>query len=606
MQRLAALKSLRLDRAVRLVWKASPGWTLASLGLTLVQGLLPLAALLAMQRVVDAVTAGITAVEKSTAYQPVLGWIGAAAGIALLTALARSLSEMAGEAQGQLVTDTVADILHEKSAAVDLGYYEDPAYYDTLHRAQQEAPYRPTHILNGLVSLAQNSLSLVGVAALLFSFRWQVGLVLFLVAVPGALVRLWHSRRLYHYEERQAVRERQAWYYHWMLVDSDHAREVRLFDLGGLFRARFQELRRQLRQGRLDLARRRSLADFVVHAAASLAVFGSLAFAAVQAVNGSITLGALVMYYLGFQSGLGFLQSIMSSLAGLYEDNLFLAHFFQFLDLRPAVTAPAQPVRLPAALREGICFDRVTFTYPNGSEPAVREVSLSLAPGEVIALVGENGAGKTTLIKLLARLYDPQQGAIRAEGLDLRQLDPQLWRRRLGVILQDYVHYYLSAAENIWFGDSAQPPDSARLRAAAEAAGAAGLVAELPQGYDTVLGTWFEGGRELSSGEWQKIATARAFYRGAEILVLDEPTSALDPLAEAELFRRFHRLLAGRSAILISHRFSTVQMADRIYVLDGGRIIEEGTHAALLALGGHYARMYHAQAQYYQPGPEAA
>lgn len=599
----SALKSLHLDRAVRLVWSSARGWTLINIALIVVQGVLPLAALFALRGAVNAVTAGVAAADKAAALRPAFGWVAFAGGVALLTALARSAADYAAQAQTQIITDRVADILHEKSIAVDLAYYENPSYYNTLHRAQEEAPYRPNSIFTGLIGLAQNSLSLLGVVALLFSHNWLVGLVLFAVALPGTAARFWFSRRLYEYEENQSEAERRAWYYHWMMVDPNHAREVRLFDLGGLFRTRFRNLRADLRAGRLALARRRSISDFAAQTLAALAVFGTFAFIVFETIDGEVSLGSLMMYFLGFQSGMSFLQNVLYSIAQLYEDNLFLTNFYQFLDLQPGVTAPPKPAPVPAPLREGVVFRGVRFHYPAGTEPVLQGIDLSLAPGQVIALVGENGAGKTTLVKLLARLYDPTGGRITVDGVDLRALDPVAWRRRISVVLQDYAHYHLTAWENIWLGDAQTEPDTARIRRAAQLSGADALISQLSAGYDTHLGSWFSEARELSTGEWQMMAIARAFYRSADILVLDEPSSALDALAEADLFRRFRALLHGRSAILISHRFSTVQMADYIYVLDSGGVIEQGTHSKLLALGGHYARMYTAQAQPYQSSP---
>jgi ATP-binding cassette subfamily B protein len=344
------------------------------------------------------------------------------------------------------------------------------------------------------------------------------------------------------------------------------------------------------------------MVDFLAQTLASVALFTAFGFTAWQALRGVLTLGDLVMVYLGFQSGLGFLQAILRGLAGLYEDNLFLTNFYRFLDLKPKIQPLANPRSIPAHITRGLVFEGVRFTYPGTTRPALESVDLTLAPGEVIALVGENGSGKTTLIKLLCLLYQPNAGRITLDGLDLRQVDPVRWRREISVTFQDYVHYALTAWENIWLGDIEQLPDRERIEAAARRAGIDAAIQRLPKGYDTSLGSLFEAGKELSTGEWQKVALARAFMREARIIVLDEPTSSLDPLAEAALFQRFRSLIDGRSAVLISHRFSTVQMADCIYVLDGGRIVEHGSHQVLLQREGLYARMYLAQVGLYQGG----
>jgi len=602
-----ALKFLTLKetllRALRLVWTMAPGWTAINLVLVIILGILPIAALVLTKLIVDSVTAGLATPDPAAAFPQVMVYIFIAAVIALILVIARSLSELTSEAQSMIVTDGVSDILHAQSIAVDLEYYEDTSYYDTLHRAQQEAPYRPTRIINGLVQMGQNVISLLGVAVLILTFSLFIALILFAAAIPAALVRYYYARARYRFEQGKTETDRQAWYYHWVLTDSGHAKEVRLFNLGSLFRTRFRDLRSDLREGRLSLARYRTVADVLSNSVAIIALFASFAFIAYSGLTGAITIGSLVMYFMAFQLGLGFIQTILGALARLYEDNLFLTNFYQFLDLKPAILSPDTPVPVPEPLTQSVAFENVHFSYPGGKKDVIAGVSLTLHPGEVIALVGENGSGKTTLVKLLCRLYDPDEGKITVNGIELRDLDPVAWRKKISVIFQDYVHYYLSAAENIWVGDIEQEQDPDHITAAADRSGADPVIRGLPDGYQTKLGHWFSDGQELSEGEWQKIALARAFFRNSGIVILDEPTSSLDPLAEAELFRNFRNLLEGRSAVIISHRFSTVQMADRIYLLDKGRIIEQGSHGELLRLNGRYSHLFRTQAEHYQENP---
>lgn len=593
--RNALRRVIRVDRAIRLVWTNTPGWTLVQLALVIIQGLLPLAGLYLTKQIVDAVSAGIASADLDTALSQVLLYVGMAAGVALLKAICGSLSDLTREVQSMRVTDAVSDLLHAQSVAVDLGYYEDPQYYDTLHRAQQEAPWRSMQIVWGLTQVVQHSISLGGILVLLISFHWVLGLILAAAVLPGTLVRFLHAQKRFELQRRQTEPDRQAWYFHWLLIDKMIAKELRLFRLGDFFRQRYNNLQHALRKGQLDLTNRRVLAEFAVQTISTLTVYGIVGLAAYQALQGQITVGDLMMIYLGFQNGLSALQTILFGLAELYENNLFLSNFYEFLALKPAIQAPADPRPIPAQPREGIRFENVSFTYPGQSQPALCDVNLALRPGEVIALVGENGSGKTTLVKLLCQLYRPTQGKITLDGISQDCFDPSDWMRQFSVIFQDYAQYFLTAGENIWVGDTQQAAEGSRIAAAAQKTGADAVIERLPQRYDTPLGNYFYQGHELSIGEWQKVALARLFWREAQIFILDEPASSLDPLAEAKLFADFRRLLNGRSAILISHRFPTVQAADRIYVLQEGRVIEQGIHTELLRLNGQYAQLYRAQ-----------
>jgi len=586
------LQALRVDRAMRLVWQASPGWTLANLVLQVIQGILPLAALYLMKLIVDAVTYSLNAPDKAQAFKQIVLLILIAGGVALLNALCQLMANLINEAMSLTVTDHVFDILHAKSVEVDLEYYENPQYFDTLHRAQQEGPYRPTSIVNNLVRLVQNSVTLFAMTGLLLSLHWGVALILFAAVVPGVLVRIKYANRMYQWHQARTQTERQALYINWILTGDIHAKEIRLFGLGSLLIERFSKLQAKLRHEKLAIGKKRSMADFLAQAGAASAVFASFAFIAYRTVNGTISLGDMVMYFQAFQRGLSSMRDLLGGMASLYEDNLFLANLFEFLTLKPRVTEPADPRPVPSPLQQGIALEHVSFRYPGSTRKALEDISLVIAPGEIVALVGRNGCGKTTLAKLLCRLHDPMSGSITLDGIDLKQFATAGLRREISVLFQDFVRYHTSVRENIWFGNIDLPPALENIAAAGRQAGIDELVSGLPHGYDTILGKWFEAGEELSSGEWQKIALARSFFRKSQIILLDEPASSLDPRAEYEIFEKFKELVQDKTAVFISHRLSTVKMADRIFVMDKGKIVESGTYGELMQKKGSFAHLF--------------
>ncbi len=593
-------QALRLGLALKLVWQSSPVWTITRLAVLIAQSTLPLLSLYLMKVIIDAVTTGIAAPDKGTTFKQIALLIGLTGIVALANNLCSSIAELVNTAQTQLVTDYMYGIVHAKATEVDLEFYENSQYQDTLQRAQQEAFFRPSRILNSLLQVGQNGISLIGIAGLLFWFDWTLVAVLFIATIPGVFVRLKYAGEMYRWQRQRTSTERKSQYLHWMLTHSLYAKEVRLFNLGILFSRRFRQLRQQLYRESLQIATKRSLQSLVTQVSATLAVYGSYAFIAYQTLQGTFTVGTLVMYYQAFQRGQDALRGVLNSLAGLYEDNLFLFNLQEFLDLKPKVIEPSHPKPIPQLKQKGIQFHHISFQYPSSNRKGLEDISLTIQPGEVVALVGENGAGKTTLIKLLCRLYDPTAGTITFEGVDLKDLATDDLRRQISIVFQDYAKYHLTANENIWLGNIDLPPNDERIEKAARKAGADDVIKSLPKGYETLLGNWFEDGEELSIGQWQKIALARAFLRDAQIIVLDEPTSALDPKAEAEVFQKFRQLLASQSAILISHRLSTIKMADRIYLLEHGTITESGTHQELMQLGGIYAHLFETQAQHYR------
>jgi|APFre7841882654_1041346.scaffolds.fasta_scaffold08767_4 ATP-binding cassette, subfamily B, bacterial len=590
---------LRLREAVALVWHSAPIWTIASLVLTVLQGLLPLVSLYLMKLIIDTI-ASDQSLGKEGSFNRLVLLVSLAGAVALFSILIRNASSLVTEVQSFLVSDYVQDILHSKSVDVDLEYYESPSYYDTLHRAQQEAPTRPIHIIGGLTQLLQSGISMVSMFILLISLSWAVAAALIIASIPVAVVRLIYSNKFYRWRMACTINERKAWYLHWLLTDQSCAKEVRIFNLGQIFRDKYRSIRRQLLDERINLNLGRSVADTIAQAIGLVALFASLFFIATLGLVGSITVGDIVMYFGAVQQAQGSFSSVLSALAGLYEDSLFLTYLYDFLEIQPKVKEPILPSEMPKPMRTGISFQGVSFCYPDAHLYALKDVNLSIKPGQTIALVGENGSGKTTLVKLLCRLYDPQKGSIMIDGIDLKNLRVPDLRREISVIFQDYFKYNMTAAENIWLGSAETPLDQAQVMAAAKASGAAEFIGRLEDGYQTVLGKWFDDGTDLSIGEWQKVALARAFMRDSQIIILDEPTSSLDPKAEAKVFSKLKELLIGKTTIIISHRLSTVKLADLIIFMKDGCVTEMGTHAELMALGGDFADLFEIQASKYR------
>jgi len=593
--------TVRLDRAIRFVWQAGTGWCIGSSILVVLQGTLPLVAIYLMKLIVDSVTASIGAQDSATALRKVLFYIAMAGGVAIFQIFVQSLANLIQEGLSLTVSDRMYDVLHAKSMDVDLDYYENPKYFDTLHQAQQEGPFRPTGIVNTLMLLSQNSISLLAMAALLMSFHWGITVILFTAAAPGILIRIKYSHKMFQWHKTRTPENRKAMYFNWIMTGNIHAKEVRLFGIGDEISAQFSNIRQILRQEKLSITRQRAMADFFTQALGTLAIFGALGAIAYRAVLGLITLGDMVMFFQAFQRGLIFLRNLLKNLADLYENNLFLSHLYEFLDVTSEVKDPAEPQPIPEQFQNGIEFKHVSFHYPNTNQLVLKDITFDIKPGEVVALVGENGSGKTTLVKLLCRLYNPTQGKISLEKISLDKFETHALRNELSVIFQDFVQYHLTANDNIRFGNlDLASSDPEAVRNAARNAGADQIIASLPKGYQTILGKLFKDGVELSLGQWQIIAIARAFMRDARLIILDEPTSSLDPIIEYEIFSRFKDMLKNKSAILISHRFSTVQMADRIVALKNGRIMEQGTHQDLIRKNGYYAHLFEKQAGRYQ------
>jgi ATP-binding cassette, subfamily B, bacterial len=589
----------RFVPALRLVWQSSPGWAVIRVGLIFLQGLLPLASIYLVKLLVDAVTEGIPTEDPMLFLRQLTPLLVGLSVTVLVLLLCTACSELVNTAQTQKVSDYMRSILHAKSIEIDLAYYEDPRYHDTLQRAQQEATYRPNQLLMRLAQVGQNGILLVAMIGLLLTLHWGIMGVLLVAAIPSILVRLRFTRELYQWQRTWTSSDRQSMYLSLLLTGEQFAKEIRLFGLGELFSQRFDRLRVAIYQSKLKLLTRRSLSFLAASLLSGLLVGAIYGFILYQTLQGTLKFGDLVLYHQALQKGQSSLTTLMSGFSGLYEDSLFLANLYEFLDLKPSILPSAHPKLMPRPMRQGIVFDHVDFQYSGTTRQALKDISLTVRPGETIALVGENGSGKTTLIKLLCRLYDPTGGQITIDGIDLKELDVPNLRQQVSVIFQDYAKYALSAHDNIWFGNVQLASADEAVVSAAKRSGAHEVITRLPQSYGTMLGKLFDGGEELSIGQWQKVALARAFFSDSQIIVLDEPTSAMDPKAEYEVFNRFRELIKDQSAILITHRLSTVKMADRIYVMDQGRIVERGSHNELMKQQGLYATLFETQARNY-------
>jgi ATP-binding cassette subfamily B protein len=588
--RKAATQFAQLPRALKLVWDAAPGWSAAWAALLLAQGLLPVATVYLVRDLVNGLVTVFKVRAGLDALRPALVPAALIALVLLLTEILKSITKWLREVQAGIVQDHITALVHRQSVAADLAFYDSPEFFDHLHRAREEAQYRPTLLIESLGSLLQNAVTLIAMAVVILRFGvWAIA-VLLVGTIPALYVVLTSAVRQHQWVVRATPEERKARYYDWLLTARDAAAELRLFALGDYFESAYRGLRHKLRREQFGIVRQQSFAEFwaaIFALASSAAAIGWMGWKAIQ---GLVSPGDLAMFYQAFQQGLGLMNALLSNVGQIYASTLFLGGLFEFLSLQPKVADPASPVSLPESKALEITFRNVSFRYPGTQHDALKDFNLTVPAGSIAAIVGPNGAGKSTLLKLLCRFYDPDAGAVEINGIDLRRISLPQVRRSITVLFQQPVHYNATAKQNIALGNlnlPSQESDQAVMKAAVEA-GADAVLRQLPAGYDQLLGRWFADGAELSVGEWQRIALARAFLRQAPILILDEPTSAMDPWAEAEWLSRFRALAKGRTVIMITHRFAAARLADQIHVMADGQILESGTHDQLLALQGHY------------------
>nr|WP_275293360.1 ABC transporter ATP-binding protein [Amycolatopsis sp. La24] len=585
-----------LPKVAKLTWQASPTLTIVLAVITLASGLLPTVTAYIAKILLDSVVAAIqhrgstTDIVRITLFQ---------FGVLAATAISSSLTTIAQSLLQERMTLTIRHQVMRHASDLHLAYFEGSTSYDMLRQAAQEAPTRPLSMMTSALGLIRTLITFASMIALLVSISPLLAMVALLAPIPAFISQSKYGSRAFWLTFMMSPIKRRMDYLSSLVTTDTYAKETKLFGLGPYFVDRFRKLGVVAYERQRKLTVKRNVSSTSWGLLSTLVGSAIALYIALEAVGGRLTLGDLALYTAAATSVQSSVTGLFTAFSGMYENNLYLDTLYKFLDTKPEITAPAKPRPLPSTVDGHIQFESVSFSYPGADEPALHGVSFEIRPGETVAVVGRNGAGKSTLFKLLCRLYDPTAGRILLDGVDIREYDPAELRTKISAMFQDYVTYQGTAAENIGLGDLNRLTDREHIEDSARRAGADERIARLPTGYDSPLGRWFDQGVSLSGGEWQKIALARAFQREAPILILDEPTSALDAQAEHDLFDRLHTLSRGRTTLYISHRFSTVRQAERILLLDHGKVAEYGTHEALMAADAGYAELFTLQAEAY-------
>ncbi len=593
------LSSLRnLPHFFRLVWQTSKWLTIVNVFLRIIRSATPLAILYVGKLIIDEII-HVSGSHNSISHTHLWWLVAAEFGLAILSdALSRAITLM-DSLLGDLFSNYTSVKIMKHAATLDLDQFENSEFYDKLERARVQTTGR-TILLSQVLSQMQDLITMAFLAAGLLAFNAWLILLLLIAILPAFLGESYFNDRSYALSRRQTPQRRELDYMRFLGASDETAKEVKLFGLSNFLVQRFQTLANKFYDDNKKLSISRSAWGTLLSMLGSAGYYSAYVFIILQAVGGVITIGTLTFLAGSFRQLRGLLEGILIRFTSVSQGAVYLTDFFDFFTIQPNITQPQKPVLFPSPIREGFVFENVGFKYSNSDKWANRHLSFTLHAGEKLALVGENGAGKTTLVKLLARLYDPTEGRILLDGIDLRHYDLNDLRRNVGVIFQDFIRYQMSVAQNIAVGDIENQTDRPLIVTSAEQSLADPVIQTLPMQYDQALGRRFNEGVELSGGEWQKIALARAYMKDAQLLILDEPTAALDARAEYEVFLRFADLTLGKSAVLISHRFSTVRMADRILVLGKGELLEIGSHEELLSMNGRYAELFQLQAAGYR------
>lgn len=594
----ARLASLRhVGPLLAMVWETSPGLTAATVGLRLVRALIPLAMLWVGKLILDALVAFTTFGKGDPAH--IWQLVGVELALAVLSDVLGRLNTLIDSLLGDRFTNRVSVRLMQHAAELDLTSFEDPVFYDKLERARRQTTGR-LGLLAGLLNVCQDALSLLSLSAGLIVFSPWLMLLLVAAVIPAFLGETHFSSLAYSVLYRWTPQRRELDYLRMLGASVQSAKEVKIFGLGPYLAGRYEEVSGRIYDENKAVAIKRAGVGSLLNLLATGGYYGGYAVVLARTLAGGLSIGTFTFLTGAFYRSRTYIERILQGFNDVSEQALFLRDLFDFFAMQPRIASKPDALPAPRPVRSGFEFRNVSFAYPGADRSVLRNVNFRLEPAQKLALIGENGAGKTTLVKLLARLYDPAGGQVLLDGVDLREYSVEDLRKEIGVIFQDYMRYEMLAKENIGFGEIDGIRDRERIEQAGRQSLASDVIGRLPNGYDQMLGRRFEGGVDLSGGEWQKFALARAYMRDAQLLILDEPTATLDARAEYQVFQRFSELTRGRMAVLISHRFSTVRMADGILVLADGQVRERGTHDQLVALGGRYAELFALQAAGYR------
>ncbi len=582
-----------------LLRQSAPILSIAVTVVTILEALAGIAVLYVIKILVDTITREMTA-ETTGSFSDVLMVLILTGGSILLAVLLQSLASALRMRQGLIVSDHVDREIHDRAIAVDLRYYESPIYYDALQKARHGGSERPAQIVANVVTTLRAALLLAAIFILLSGIEMRLLPALIIPILIALFVRLYFARKLFEWRMSRAQLDRRTSYLDWMMTNVAHAKELRLNRIGPFLRDQYRAGRKEIRQGEIYIEQARLGTEFITSMLGAAVFIGASALLLQQSLQHGRPIGDVVLFVLLLRRAESSGKEFVGNVSKIVDDHLYLRKLFEFLSVKPGIHAPDQPHALPDKLSTGLVVDNISFRYDEAPSDALNGVSMKIEPGQIVALVGENGSGKTTLIKLLTRLYDPSTGSISLDGTDIREFEPDEYRRLMSVIFQDYAVYAETVEDNIRFGDIDLPFDQQKIIDAARSAGAASFIEKLPNAYQTPLTKLFDNGQDLSIGQWQRLALARSFYPNSKFIILDEPTSAVDPKAEFELFEDFRAHLKGRGALIISHRLSTIRQADYTYYLESGRIVEEGQHDDLISAKGKYAELFQKQAWHYR------